>query len=290
MHLNSRNLWLKLFSSRFLRKVFIVILRDNQNKARFCILGTSASVPTKDRDNTSILFFSNDESILVDCGNAPFRKLEIMGISPRTLKHVIVTHAHVDHMYGLPSLIQSLWHSGYEQILTIHCLPETKSAIDTLLNSFDLLQKVGMFPVEFSVLPDTELTNFMNTNDFSLYSSPVQHTIPNIGLRVEEKISGARKTVVYSSDTEPCDSLLRLASNADTLILECTFTSETTSHHGLMTSLDAGTVASQASVDKLLLVHLDPAIHGKKEQMIEEVRTNYRKGLVIPDDMDIFLF
>jgi ribonuclease Z len=267
-----------------------VTIRNTKNEARFCILGTSASVPTKARDNTSVLFFSNDESILVDCGSAPFRKVEILGISPTTLKHVIITHAHVDHVYGLPALIQALWHSGHQETLTIHCLPETKSAIDQLLSPFDLLQKTGMFPVEFNVLPTTEMTNFLSTNDFHLYSSPVRHTIPNIGLRVEEKISGSGKTVVYSSDTEPCDSLLRLASNADTLILECTFTSETTSRRGLMTSLDAGRIAAEASVSKLMLVHLDPTVQGKQKQLIEEVRTNYRKDLVIPDDMAIFRF
>jgi len=267
-----------------------VKVRNNKNEARFCILGTSASVPTKDRDNTSILFFSNDESILVDCGSAPFKKLDILGILPETLKHVIITHSHVDHMYGLPSLIQSLWHSGHQEQLTIHCLPETRSAIDSLLNSFDLLQKEGMFPIEFNVLPGDDMTNFLNTNGFSLYSSPVQHTVPNIGLRVEENISGSRKTVVYSSDTEPCDALLRLASSAGTLILECTFTSESSSHRGLMTSLEAGRIASQASVGKLMLVHLDPAIHEKIQQLIEEIRTGYEKDLVIPDDMSVFLF
>jgi ribonuclease Z len=267
-----------------------VVVGNNKNKASFCVLGTSASVPTKYRDNTSILFFSNDESILVDCGSAPLRKLDSLRISPRTLKHVIITHAHVDHMYGLPALIQALWHSGYQERLTIHCLPETKFAIDNLLNSFDLPQKEGIFPIEFNILPNTEMTNFLITSDFSLYSSPVRHTIPNIGLRLEENISGSRKTVVYSSDTEPCDSLVRLASNADTLILECTFTSETTSHRGLTTSLGAGKVASQASVAKLLLVHLDPTIHGKTDRLIEEVRMSYGKDLVIPDDMSIFLF
>lgn len=265
-------------------------IRNTKDEARFCILGTSASVPTKARDNTSLLFFSNDESILVDCGSAPFRKLEILGISPTMLKHVIITHAHVDHVYGLPALIQALWHSGHQQTLTIHCLPETKAVIGQLLGPFEFLQKPAMFPVEFNVLPTTELTNFLNTNDFNLYSSPVRHTVPNIGLRVEENISGARKTVVYSSDTEPCDALLRLASNADILILECTFTSETTSRRGLMTSLDAGRIAAEASVSKLMLVHLDPTIQGKKKQLIEEVRTSYRKDLVIPDDMAIFQF
>ncbi len=267
-----------------------MIISNNKKETRFCILGTSASVPTKARDNTSILFLSNDESILVDCGSAPFRKLEMVGVSPRTLRHVIITHADVDHVYGLPALIQALWHSGHQETLTIHCLPETWAVIDRLLSPFELLQKPGMFPVEFNVLPTTEMTNFLNTNDFRLYSSPVRHTVPNIGLRVEENISGARKTVVYSSDTEPCDSLLRLASNADTLILECTFTSETTSRRGLMTSLDAGRIAAEASVSKLMLVHLDPTIQGKQKQLIEEVRTNYRKDLVIPDDMAIFRF
>jgi len=196
----------------------------------------------------------------------------------------------VDHVYGLPALIQALWLSGYQETLTIHCLPETRSVIDSLLNSFGLLQKSGMFPIEFNILPHREMTNFLNTDDFNLYSSPVQHGIPTIGLRVEENISGSKKTVVYSSDTEPCDALLRLASNVDTLILECLFTSEVTSHKNHMTGLEAGVIAAQASVNRLILVHLDSTIEEKKTQLVTEVRMNYKEDLVIPDDMAVFFF
>ncbi|MBI2219272.1 MAG: hypothetical protein HYU51_18490 [Candidatus Rokubacteria bacterium] len=42
---------------------------------RFAFLGTSAAVPSVQRDTTSLVFASPGGAILVDCGGSPVQKL-----------------------------------------------------------------------------------------------------------------------------------------------------------------------------------------------------------------------
>ena len=71
----------------------------------FAFLGTSAAVPSVDRDTTSLVFVGAGESVLIDCGSSPVQKLLRAGVDPATLVRVIITHMHADHAYGLPSLV-----------------------------------------------------------------------------------------------------------------------------------------------------------------------------------------
>jgi len=48
----------------------------------------------------------------------------------------------------------------------------------------------------------------------------VEHSVPTVAVKVTSKETGM--TIVYSSDTEPCEALARLAQGADILIHEGT--------------------------------------------------------------------
>jgi ribonuclease Z len=69
------------------------------------------------------------------------------------------------------------------------------------------------------------------------------------------------RMIVISGDTRPCAELIGLSKDADVLIHEATFDSELeeiAKEYGHTTALQAATIAKEAGVEKLFLVHISP--------------------------------
>jgi ribonuclease Z len=70
-------------------------------------LGTSASVPSSDRNHPGLLVEAGSHRILVDCGEGTQRQLLRSGAGFRRLDRILLTHAHFDHVLGIPGLFYS---------------------------------------------------------------------------------------------------------------------------------------------------------------------------------------
>ena len=119
--------------------------------ARFAFLGTSGAVASAGRDNTSLVFEAGGAAVLVDCGGSAIQRLRRLGLDPLSLTHAIITHIHVDHSYGLPSLIRQSAILGRTAPLTVACRPEHVEPLRTLLGVFNLLGRADLF--EIAVVP-----------------------------------------------------------------------------------------------------------------------------------------
>jgi len=65
--------------------------------------------------------------------------------------------------------------------------------------------------------------------------------------------------IVYITDTKPCKNAIELAKNASILMYDCTFDSmkaDRAMKYGHSTSVDAATIAKEANVEKLVLLHV----------------------------------
>jgi ribonuclease BN (tRNA processing enzyme) len=91
---------------------------------------------------------------------------------------------------------------------------------------------------------------------FTVTVDRVNHPIETYGVRVEQ---GGR-VLAYSSDTAPCEALLRLAAGADLFLCEASYLDGMNNPPGLhLTGGEAGEAATKADVRRLLLTHLVPA-------------------------------
>src|SRR5271167_1093761 len=77
-------------------------------------LGTAAAVPSAERGLPALLVGRGPDRFLVDCGEGTQRQLLRAGLGFRGLGHVLLTHAHLDHVAGLAGLVatRALWGLG----------------------------------------------------------------------------------------------------------------------------------------------------------------------------------
>lgn len=241
----------------------------------FAFLGTSGAIPSPGRDTTSLVFVAGGAAALVDCGGSPVQKLRLAGVDPLGLEHVVITHIHPDHAYGLPALVQNLALLERSAELAVRCRPEHVEPLRTLLALFGLWERPGVFPLALKPIELGERAHAFDLGPLRVSTSPVEHgTMPNFAVRVD--VVGRDSSVVYSSDTQPCDAVVRLARGADTLIHEATFPDRHRGRFGAhSTAGEAGEIAARAGVRRLILTHVEADYHGELPQMADEARKRF---------------
>ena len=103
---------------------------------RIVLYGSSAGFPTETRTPTCIGLWRGKDLYLLDCGEPTAVHFARNKVSPEALRAVFVSHTHVDHIGGLPMLLQWLQLNQRTAPLTL-CLPA--EAISAFRDYLDLL-------------------------------------------------------------------------------------------------------------------------------------------------------
>lgn len=224
--------------------------------ARILFLGTCAALPAAHRTNTTLAVQPDESSagLLIDCGGDVYGAMLRAGLGPDAIGDLLITHAHIDHIGSLPSLLESWRLGGRTTPLRIWALPEVLDVAQKLIAAFDFELTLDAWTY------DVSFTSVEHDQQVMLAGIPAQiarmdHTVPSVGLRLALP-SG---DVVYSSDTRPNTHLLELAHGARVLITECTYLAAQApaariSRH--TTALEAGEEATACGVATLALVHI----------------------------------
>jgi ribonuclease Z len=254
--------------------------------SRMIILGSGTALPDRERDNTSMAWETESGLLLIDCGGRAYQQLLKAGLDPLSLRGVILTHAHPDHIYGLPALVFHLWLAGYERTLPIMANAPTLAVVRRLCDALDLEQKGHMCAVRWLAVDDAPETVVEETADYRLLSTPVEHSVPCLGLRIEDRRSG--RQLVYSSDTVPCATLEALARNAHLLIHEAT-TNDPGQGSGHTTPYQAGELAVRAGVERLALIHYSAEYTTPEEDAVAQVRAaGFGGEVTIARDLQVY--
>ncbi|MBP8998200.1 MAG: MBL fold metallo-hydrolase [Anaerolineaceae bacterium] len=243
--------------------------------SRFVILGSANAVAKEGQDNTHLLIEGARKVILVDCGDNPMAKLSMAGSSIHAVTDLVLTHFHADHVGSLPLLLMDMWLEKRTTPLTIHGLEVTLEKAKKLLDLFGWLDWKEMFPVNFAPTPQEGEPLILSDNEVKVFALPVVHLVPTIGLRVE---LGSHRVVAYSCDTEPCQNVLRLASGAAVLLQEAAGAAK-----GHTSPEQAGIIARDAGVKKLILIHYDNRVN--EEVLLAEARKHFQGEISLAQDL-----
>ncbi len=218
--------------------------------ARLIFLGTSNAISGEDHENTHMVLVGENRTVLIDCPNSPFLRFQKAGVDSKRLTDLILTHFHPDHVSGVPQLLMNMWLMGRVLPLNIYGLKHTIDRIESLMGLYDWSEWPGFFPVRFIRLPEEPLVSVIDCDEFHIFAMPMQHFIPTIGLRIEFSNTKSNRILAYSSDTEPCRQIIKLAEGADVLVHEATG-----SLPGHSTAAMAGEAARLARAGSLYLIH-----------------------------------
>ncbi len=242
-------------------------------------LGSGCGIPSLERGAPGILITVKNQRLLFDSGSGTLVRLLKAGVSYTDLEHVFYTHTHSDHCADLVPLIQALWTTpNFTRTVPLHLYgPKGFS---------DFMVKQGQTFGEWVITPDfplmiQELHQEKNIfPDFSVQSLPMKHSDFSNGYRIENKQG---KSVVYSGDTDYNENIIKLALDADLLILECSFPNNKKVAGHLIPS-EAAEIAKQANCKKLVLTHFYPPHPEIEKEILHVIPKIYCGEIVIGYD------
>jgi len=166
-----------------------------------------------------------DDDILIDAGTG-IGDLALGDLGP--IRHVFLTHAHLDHIAGLPMLIDSIFEEDFEIPLTVYARRETLAAIqahlfnDVIWPDFAKLPSADNPMLRYQVC-DPGATITIDHRNF--HAVDVLHSVPSLGFTVQN--SGG--VFAVSGDTKTNSTLWPVLNTCDdlkVLIIEVSFPDE----------------------------------------------------------------
>jgi len=166
-----------------------------------------------------------DDDVLIDAGS---------GVGDLTLdemakiRHVFLTHSHLDHVAFLPLLVDSIF-ERIDSPIVIHGLPETIKSLREHVFNWAIWPDFASLPeVEKPVMSyqEEKAGNLVEVGGRRFQLIPMNHIVPTVGYRVE---SAEGKSFAFTGDTTTNDSFWDVVNSypgLDLLFLEVAFSND----------------------------------------------------------------
>lgn len=252
-------------------------------------LGTSASVPSRERNLSSIAIKREGDLLLFDCAEGTQRQLMRFGLSYMKVKAIFISHLHLDHVLGLPGLLETMKLSGrtHEQKLLVfgpagienffvrdYQFVEAKILSDNFTHDFGgyifRAMKTPHSNESYALLLEEKerrkfnekkakglglrgemFTEIQKKGELNINGKTVK-----LGM-VSRAVKG--KKICYSGDIPYYEPLAQFAANSNLLIHESTFDEKMEAEareRKHSTCIDAAKIAKLAKAKKLVLTHI----------------------------------
>lgn len=262
------------------------------------LLGTGSPVPGPHRCGTGHVVIAGDTRVLIDCGWGAARRLFAAATPPPLIDVACFTHMHSDHITDVPDFLIMRWVGGAKVPLQVYGPEGTRAMVDGFLAALardisfrfahhgEKLSRDGIRCEVQEVPAKPDGVHVVDVDGLTVQAFEVDHrpVVPALGYRLEYQ----GRTLAFSGDTKPCDSLVRGARGADLFVCEALnvpmFTAQiegirranpntaailddAIAYHSA--TEDVAKMAQQAGVRHLVLSHLMPAVPPDDAQAVD---------------------
>lgn len=149
------------------------------------ILGSGAALPTAIRATTAQYIECNNRHILIDCGEGTQSQIRKYGIKLQKITHILISHLHGDHFFGLPGLLSTMNLLGRNQGITVYGHPELEQLMKRMLEvgKNKLTFEINFVPLQYK---DEQL--IFEDRLIEISSFPLKHRIETCGFKIQEKL------------------------------------------------------------------------------------------------------
>ncbi|MCQ2459103.1 MAG: ribonuclease Z [Ruminococcus sp.] len=145
-----------------------------------CLLGTGGMLPLKNRFLTSLYVEQNGKALLIDCGEGTQVAMGMHEIKMSRIEMLLITHAHADHITGLPGLLLSIGNCSRTQPLDIYMPESCENAVKALISVCGTLP----YEVVMHTIPDNEsvtITAEKVDSMLTISTLPLRHKVKCLG-------------------------------------------------------------------------------------------------------------
>lgn len=154
------------------------------NKFEIHILGCGSALPTRMHYPSAQLVNIREKLMLLDCGEGTQLQFRSCRQNMMKIGLVFITHAHGDHIFGLPGFISTMGLMGRTAPLHIYGPAALRPFIQcTLANYCQGLE----YEVEFHAVDTTQHTCIYEDRSFAVWTLPLNHRVPCCGYLLKEK-------------------------------------------------------------------------------------------------------
>ena len=223
---------------------------------RLVLLGTSGGPSVgRPRYMTSCVMLHAGSAHVLDCGYGATEQLVRAGVKLQDLEDIFITHHHPDHNIELGSLIYFAWYAGMTGALNLYGPPPLKQITTDYLKALkpdiDIwLDDIGHSPLgPVKVHEISAAGRVMTSPEMKVTSAIVNHppVVPALGYRFDYP----DRSIAFSGDTSPVESVAQLAKGADVLVHESMYMPAMKAELDLVSSREKNGSAIQADRDKL---------------------------------------
>lgn len=236
------------------------------------VLGCSGGIGHRLKTTTFLV----DDKLLLDAGTGvELLKMEQM----LSIKDVLITHAHIDHIIGLPLMLATIY-DQHKQPINVYALPEVVDALEQHVFNWTIWPDYTCLPESKPIvkLHKVNVGDHLKIQGKNIDVLPAAHPTPTVGYCIEHNGS----SFAFSGDTGINKHLWPLLNKfkPDTLIIDVSFTDEVDELARLSGHLTPSHLAEELRnfehPARILITHLKPGFEDTIMQQCRKVLPDWQ--------------
>jgi ribonuclease BN (tRNA processing enzyme) len=283
----------------------------NASGTKLVLLGTGAGpVPGRARRMTSHVMVSNGAAYVLDCGLGVTNQFARIGLDFGTVRSIFITHHHPDHNIEYGPFLVIGWIHGLKPSMIAYGPPPLQQMTEDWIKSQAVT--IGFWAQDFKMTPLTAVATrelltagpVMRDENVAVRSVLVQH--PPVHPAYGYRFDFADRSIAFSGDTVPLESVAALARGADVLVHEAMYMpavdteireqialGQHVTYDGFMAHMladhskveEVGRIATEAGVKTLVLSHLTPSSGATDEEWRAAAAKTFAGAIVVGHDL-----